>query len=359
MPPPPSSDPWDDDDFFDDSTLAAIAQVEQQAIAASQAPKRTGGFHHTVVRPTAGPRATTQAASAKRPPGPINTNPRVSNCGFGWEQGGKHAMRLARGLPVNGMARFNADEDEPMDVVVDEKGRYGFGSGSADDEPIYDQRKRPELRQMIEAAARQSAAAAPRRPPVAPRQVQGSQARRDAIAAALPTRAPIQRTTSANAIAGPSSGTVGRFPQRAFTRAASTGSPYGSAGSTRPSRPVNVLPPIGSQGSQPSSQGAASRKAFFELEEERRRREALEAELRNLRAATRRESMAPSRAELPEDVEEALQQIEQLRQKLYSAQGEAATAKRNQVAVSCHIGPRLTCTGRIAITSRDRQATFR
>lgn len=336
MPPPPSSDPYDDDDFFDDpSTLAAIAQVEERAIAASQVPRRTGGYHHTVARPVAGPRAT--QAAAKKAPAPINTNPRVSNCGFGWEQGGKHSTRLAQGLPINGMARFNTDEDEPMDVIVDDKGQYGFGS--AEDEPVYDERARPELRQMVEAAARKSEA--PKRS-VALAPVQGSQARRDAIAAALPPRAPIQRTTSANAIAGPSTtvaaGAAGRFPQRAFTRAASTGSPFARAASMGPSRPVSVLPPIGSQGSQPSSQGAASRKAFFELEEERRRREALEAEVRALRSANRRDSMEPTRPELPDDVENALQEIALLKQKLYSAQGEAATAKRNQAAVSTSNG---------------------
>lgn len=295
-------------------------------MAASQATKRSG-YHHTVARPTAGPRSTQNKA-----PAPINTNPRVRYCGFGWEQGGKHSTRLAQGLPVSGMARYNTDDDVPMDVVVDDKGRYGFGS--ADDEPIYDQRQRPEIRQMVEAAARQKEA--PRRPSQS--QVQGSQARREALAAALPPRAPITRTTSANALAGPS-GPPARLATRTFTRAASTGTAMpGRAASAGSARPVNILPTIGSQASQPSSQGAASRKAFFELEDERRRREGLEAEMCTLRAQLE-EVQRQNRMERPRVApgydEVAQNEIEQLKQLLYVAQGQAATAKRNQAAVSC------------------------
>ncbi|BEJ17646.1 hypothetical protein CspHIS471_0610470 [Cutaneotrichosporon sp. HIS471] len=321
MPPPDqSSDPYDDDDFFDDpSTLAAIAQVEERAITTTQAPKRTG-YHHTVSRPAAGPRAT------QKPPAPINTNPRVSYCGMGWEQGGKYSARMAQRIPVAGMARHNEDE-EPMDVVVDDKGRYGFGS---EDEPIYDQRQRPEIRQMVEAAARERDA--PRRGQV---QVQGSQARREALAAALPPRAPITRTTSANALAGPSAPPT-RLATRTFNRAASTGATFGRAGSTGPSRPINVLPTIGSQGSLPSSQGAASRKAFFELEDERKRREALESEVGTLRAQleeVRRQSIVNPARMAPGYDDDARNEIEQLKQQLYVAQGQAATAKRNQAAL--------------------------
>lgn len=295
-------------------------------MAASQAPKRSG-YHHTVSRPAAGPRATQRKA-----PTPINTNPRVRSCGFGWEEGGKHSTRMAQGLPVSGMARYNTEDEEPMDVMVDDKGRYGFGS--ADDEPIYDQRQRPELRQMVEAAARQKEA--PRRQSHS--HVQGSQARREALAAALPARAPITRTTSANALAGPSA-PPSRLGARTFTRAASTGTAMlGRAASAGSSRPVNVLPTIGSQGSQPSSQGAASRKAFFELEDERKRRESLEAELRKARERLEemeRQKIMEAPRMAPGYDETARNEIDQLRQQLYVAQGQAATAKRNQEAVSC------------------------
>ncbi|CAK9785047.1 hypothetical protein CC85DRAFT_286995 [Cutaneotrichosporon oleaginosum] len=329
MPPPQqSSDPFDDDDFFDDpSTLAAIAQAEERAIAASQAPKRSG-YHHTVSRPAAGPRST------QKPPQPINTNPRVSNCGFGWEQGGKHSERMAQGLPVSGMARYNRDE-APTDVVLDHKGQYGFGS--AEDEPIYDQRQRPEIRQMVEAAAREKEAP----PRTAKSQVQGSQARREALAAALPPRAPITRTTSANAVAGPSSTQPARLGARTFGRAASTGTAtLGRAGSVGPSRPINVLPTIGSQSSQPSSQGAASRRAFFELEDERKRREALEAELGTLRVQlekAQRQSLVDAPRMAPGFDAAARDEIEQLKQQLYVAQGQAATAKRNQTALEARL----------------------
>lgn len=325
MPPPQSSDPYDDDDFFDDpSTLAAIAQVEERAIAASQAPKPSSSrYHHTVARPSARPKPPPPAA-ARKEPAPLNTNPRVSGCGFGWEPGGKHATRLAQGLPINGMARFNTDEDQPMDVIVDDKGRYGFGA--VDDEPIYDQRKRPEIRQMVEAVAAKSEA--PRR---APSQLPGSQARRAAIASALPPREPLKRTTSSGDAAGPS---TARFPPRAFSRATST--PHiGRGTSAGPSRPVSVLPPIGSQGSQqPSSQGAASRRAVFELEDERRRREAIEAEVRTLRAQLAALERVPSPNPFGGEQESEYDRIARLQQELYTAQGQAATAKRNQAAVS-------------------------
>lgn len=324
MPPPQSSDPYDDDDFFDDpSTLAAIAQVEERAIAASQAPKPSSSrYHHTIAKPSARPKPPPPAA--RKAPPPINTNPRVSGCGFGWEPGGKHATRLEQGLPISGMARFNTDEDQPMDVILDDKGRYGFGS--AEDEPIYDQRKRPEIRQMVEAVALKTEA--PRR---APSQLPGSQARRAAIASALPPREPLKRTTSSGDAAGPP---AARFPPRAFSRATSTPQ-IGRGTSAGPSRPVSVLPPIGSQGSQPSSQGAASRRAVFELEDERRRREAIEAEVRTLRA----QLAALERSASPNPFQNELQEgeydrIARLQQELYTAQGQAATAKRNQAAVS-------------------------
>ncbi|GMK57733.1 hypothetical protein CspeluHIS016_0405670 [Cutaneotrichosporon spelunceum] len=333
LPPDLSSDPYDDDNFFDDpSTLAAIAKVEERAIAASQASKRTG-YHHTVSRPSAGPRATLAKA-----PAPLNTNPRTSYCGMGWEQGGKFSTRVAQGLSVSGMARYN-DDDEPMDVVVDDKGRYGFGS---EDEPVYDQRQRPEIRQIVEAAAREKEA-----PSRVPPQVPGSQARREALVAALPTRTPITRTTSANALAGPSTSNT-RLATRNFNRAASTGTAtIGRAGSVGPSRPVNVLPTIGSQGNQPSSQGkqpssqgATTRRTFFELEDERKRRAVLETELGTLRAQleqARRQSVMNVPRIAPGYDDAARSEIEQLKQELYVAQGQAATAKRNQATLETRL----------------------
>lgn len=319
-PPPPSSDPFDDDIFSDPAALRAIAAIEEQALASTQKKNGVPKPLPAAARPKAAP------PERKFPPR-VNTNPGVRGCGFGWEPGGKHAVRMQAGQPVR-QPGAQDEEATPRDVVINSKGQYGLGSqASTDDDPIVDSRARPEIRQLVDAGAGPKSADSM---PAA-----GSQARREAILSAMDPAA-----------AGPSKL---KFAPRTLARSVSIGS-HTLARDHVASR-SRGLSPIGSQpGQVPSSQGAASRRAVFELEEERRLRQVSEAEVRTLRARLaaleEREDSPPWRAELQAAGQDA-PSVAGLKEQLWAAQGEASTAKRNQETVGAEI-PYLTIRRKLA-----------
>lgn len=327
---PPSSDPFDDyDDLdFDPATLKEIEALEKRAssVSATQSKK----YHHTVAKPAKG-----RPAPAPKPsvPRPINTNPRTSGCGMGWEPGGKHAIKYEPGgrYAPPPLASQRIDEESlPVDVVVDEHGRYT----AASQDEVIDQKTRPEIRQMVENAAR----TAP--PPSLP----GSQARREAIFSAMAEAGPgpsttansrqFQRSNSSSAV--PSS-TPRVGGNRSLARAASTGSNVFNRQPPTKAALQPGLPPItASQGSS-SSQGAAARRVAGELEDERRKREASEAEVRALKAQIAQLQASSTTTGQPKGTFADEADIEVLRQQLWTAQGQAATAKRNQETVSLSV----------------------
>lgn len=353
------SDSFDDDDdiFSDPAALTAIAAIEERAIAASQAPKRGTSLHHRVTAPASrGRRAAVPAVAAVAPrkaPPPLNTNPRVTGCGFGWETGGKHQVRAEQAASRNATASASVappprapqqqtDDDYPMDaVVVNDKGQYGFGSN--DDDPIIDQRKRPEIRQLAESAPLRAG----ERPPLP-----GSQARREAIAAAtasnapaLGMRGPIQRSTSSTSTGGIPTDAPSLGNSRSLARSISTGAQvFGgrppAAGSSR----VSILPPIPSQGSNPpSSQGAVARRAVMELDEQKRLREAADNKVRALQSRValleRGGARSPWRDEVQAGDNDWETKYGQIQQELWATQGKASTAKRNWDTVCGYAEP--------------------
>lgn len=314
---PPSSDPFDDyDDLdFDPATLKEIEALEKRAssVSATQSKK----YHHTVAKP-AKPRP---APATKTAPRPINTNPRVSGCGMGWEPGGKHATKYA---PPPLVSQRIEEESLPVDVVVDEHGRYSAASQGE----VIDQRTRPEIRQMVENAARSAA------PPPLP----GSQARREAIFSAMaeagpgPTTANSRQFQRSNSSSAVPSATAKVGSSRTLSRSVSTGSNVFNRPPPSKTALQPALPPI--TASQSSSQGAAARRVAGELEDERRKREASDAEVRALRAQIAQLQTTTNNTVWADGPAIDTPEIAALKQQLWTAQGQAATAKRNQETVS-------------------------
>lgn len=310
---PPSSDPFDDYDLdFDPATLKEIEALEKRAssVSATQSKK----YHHTVAKPA--------KARPKPPPRPINTNPRTSGCGMGWEPGGKHFTKYAP--PPLASQRID-EESLPVDMVVDEHGRY---TGASQDEVI-DQRTRPEIREMVENAAK----------PAVPPPMPGSQARREAIFSAMAEAGPgpsttasrqFQRSNSSSAVPSATAPKLGA--NRALARSVSTGA---NVFNRQPPARTSLPPITASQGSQ-SSQGAAARRVAGELEDERRKREASENEVRALKAQIAQLQTSSSNVAWSDGTTGRADEsdLAALKQQLWTAQGQAATAKRNQETVS-------------------------
>lgn len=319
---PPSSDPYDDyDDLdFDPATLKEIEALEKRASSASTQSRK---YHHTVAKPAkVKPRP---APVPKQPvPRPVNTNPRTSGCGMGWEPGGKHAVKYA---PPPLVSQRIDEESLPVDVVVDEHGRYT----AASQDEVVDQRTRPEIRQMVENATR----------PAAPPPLPGSQARRDAIFSAMaeagpgPTTANSRQFQRSNSSSAVPSATARVGSSRALSRSISTGSNVFNRQPPTRAALQPALPPItASQGSS-SSQGAAARRVAGELEDERRKREASDAEVRALRAQIAQlQATTSTKTEWADATIADTPEMAALKQQLWTAQGQAATAKRNQETVS-------------------------
>lgn len=318
---PPSSDPFDDyDDLdFDPATLKEIEALEKRAssVSATQSKK----YHHTVAKPA---KAGTRPTAAPKPaPRPINTNPRTSGCGMGWEPGGKHAVKYA---PPPQVSQRIDEESLPVDVIIDEHGRYTAASQGE----VIDQRTRPEIRQMVENAAR----------PAAPPPLPGSQARREAIFSAMAEAGPgpstansrqFQRSNSSSAVP---SATARVGSSRTLSRSVSTGSNVFNRAPPTKAALQPALPPItASQGSS-SSQGAAVRRVAGELEDERRKREASDAEVRALKAQIAQLQATSTNMVWADGPSLDNAEIGALKQQLWTAQGQAATAKRNQETVS-------------------------
>lgn len=313
---PPSSDPFDDyDDLdFDPATLKEIEALEKRAssVSATQSKK----YHHTVAKP-----AKARPAPPKPAPWPINTNPRVSACGMGWEPGGKHATKYA---PPPLVSQRIDEESLPVDVVVDEHGRYT----AASQDEVIDQRTRPEIRQMVENAAR----------PAAPPPLPGSQARREAIFSAMaeggpgPTTANSRQFQRSNSSSAVPSATARVGSSRTLSRSVSTGSNVFNRPPPTKAALQPALPPI--TASQSSSQGAAARRVAGELEDERRKREASDAEVRALKAQIAQLQASATSTVWADGPALDSPEIAALKQQLWTAQGQAATAKRNQETVS-------------------------
>lgn len=353
-----SSDPFDiDDDLF--ANPAALDELEASALQSTQAPpqpppphpphpnpnpprRQTQPYHHPLVRPS-------QTFSGRKEPAPLNTEPRAGNSGFGWEFGGKRSIdgnverhiaaiseRAAYWSHGHGNER---DEEEYPVVVLGEDGRHGFGDGEEED--VVDNHARTGVGLVMPNASQQV------------RDVKGAQARREAIAAAgaaeaaapvQAVRAPLSRSNSASSPtglnrqvqAGPSNLAQQphhlerpQFVQRSLSRSVSAGAHPVS----RPPSRINPLPPISSQTSQ-SSQGSAARKAVFELEGERRRRETAETQLQaardqiileqRLREEKAREEESIHSGDDPE------RRLKDLQAELWRAKGEAESVRRAQ-----------------------------
>jgi len=353
---PTSSDPFDiDDDLF--ASPDALDSLEAHALQSTQTPapapnpgpsqprkRTTQPYHHQIARPS-------QTFSRRKEPAPLNTEPRAGNSGFGWEFGGKRSIdgNVERHIAAIGEraaywshGKERREEEEYPDVVVGKNGKYEFGQDMEDEgEEVVDNH----ARMGMGLGTSQSQVRDPR----------GAAARREAIAAASASagqtttifvRPPLSRSNSASsspnitrqAAAGPSNPPPPpqppqKFAQRSLSRSVSAGSHPVS----RPPSRINPLPPIASQSSQ-SSQGSATRRVAIELEEERRKREATEAQLKALQnqllveknriQESRKERETESLGDDPENW------MKELQAELYKAKGEAETMRRAQKDVS-------------------------
>jgi len=283
----------------------------------------------------------------------LNTNPRVGACGFGWETGGKHYTRAEQQAQQRQQQRQQQKEplflpapasydDDPVDVVVDERGQYGYTNPGAASTTTLGASTLAKPLQRTRSISTEPKAPLP-----------GSQARREAIEAArsgtntpvqLPVpgaRGPLSRSTSSTSTGGiPNAPALG--VNRTLSRSASTGQQVFARGA--PTRAPG-LAPISSQGTPPSSQGAAARRAVVELDEERRLREKAEAEARELRARL---------AELDgTDVDDVVK----LRRELYAANGQVKIVRDNarNVGAKTARDPRFKADdGRTRTASRRR-----
>ncbi|KAL7419247.1 hypothetical protein Q5752_006084 [Cryptotrichosporon argae] len=315
--------------------LDVISAIEQRFIASTQQPRQSAGLHHVVAAPRASSRNVPKpaGASSRRPapvpaparaPPPLNTEPRVSTSTFGWGENGKHHVpgnteRVVAHWNAKAPSRAQYDDDEPMEISIDEAGNYGLGT---DDGGIIDGRDQNELRKMVEETqAPKDAAALQRRLAIEQDRLAQRAAAQRPAAAQQPVAPPVAQPKPAPPVVN-----------RQFIRSASTGSHVLSRPtSAGPSRaPGSHLPAIPSQSSQSgsaaSSQGAVARRSALELESALMREQALKAELEQLRrekAASRPASVSDGLGGMDERA-----RIQELQNRLYTAQGEATQARR-------------------------------
>ena len=350
---PVALDPYDiDDDIF--ANPDALDALEAHALQSTQAPsiftsqrpakaRITQPYHHQIVRPS-------PTFSGRKEPAPLNTEPRTSNCGFGWEYGGKrsiegnverHVAAISERAAYWSHGNGRGEEDYP-DIVIGEDGTYELGNEMDGEVEVVDNHART----GVELA----------RPALSQNQsidLKGAAARREAIAAAAnavidsPPRASLLRSNSASSfIVNPQKDSIKpdlagqsqlqprpqlQPAERSLLRSASVGSHQLSHSTLR----VDPLPAIVSQSSQ-SSQGSSARRAAMELAEERQRREAVESQLQSLRNQISVEQRKEKEKEQERSVDSAKpdedleNRLKTLQADLWRARGETETMRRAQ-----------------------------
>jgi hypothetical protein len=357
-----------------------------------------------------------------RDPGPLATQPRIQNSGFGWEEGGKRSddgnvqrhmdnvrERQAYNMKTIGGTRnhgFGNEESAPPEVYVDEKGQYGVAPQYVDEVAVVDSHRAggsQSVGLLGKGRAQQVKSAE--------EMARASAARRAAIAAAssiqtapAEKRAPLSRTHSLSKdsrqsarppTTGPS--TTHQVPSlpnnatdnlpppigtsRSFSRSVSMDSRIYAKPSAI-SRPPQGLAPIpsqssqnglsSSQGSGPApSQGAIARHNALELEAERRKREGVEQENKALREQMeamkhldlKEKSKRQDPSKQGESTHDLRQQMEEFKQKYFTAIGEANSIRRRLDAVSFTMRSMLAVvdprTGQSHRARTDRQAAGR
>jgi len=358
---PDEFDDFGDDLFSDAQTLAAL---EAQAMKSSQAPKRhIQPYRHVTAAPKAGPSKPPPSKTTfggRKEPGPINTEPRAGVGGFGWEHGGKRSMdgNVERYLAqVNDRQAYwqqgnGKDQEESYpDVVMTKDGGYGIEVGEVVDKharpsmamaaaPLNDQEKKEEEKKRTQGAAARRAAIAQASQQSAVAGPGPTTTRNFAKTTSVPIQQPQPQKFSANSRLLARSTSAGHHP---VTRPLSRGSAAGAL-TPIPSEPSSQTPPI------PASQGSLVRKAALELDEERRKREAIEAELEKVKRELQRQQKehdeqrqkermdvdVPEMASAKEEGENNLdlsEQLERLKSELYRATGEAQQVRRAQAEV--------------------------
>lgn len=351
---PTSSDPFDDDDdLFAD--LSALDKLEASALQASQAPKSRviQPYHHTIAKPKATPSILSSTArfSGRKAPQPINTEPLAGNTGFGWEYGGKRSMEgnVQRHVEnvknrhenlskdTNGLVPQSGGEEEiyQPDVVMGEQG-YELGEN-----------------EIVDSHTMRNIGAPP--PASQAHQIEGAAARRAAIAQASQSF-----SNDASSIVGPSNtrdtsaglevlAPPQKFsaPTRSLSRSISAG--HHPLPTTVAARAQIRFSPIPSEaeGSLLSSQGSLARKTAFQLDEEKKRSEALELEVAKLRTQLKARQNAEGTKNRERNdggmnvnqednaVQEELQaKLDELQNQVWKAKGEAETIRRAQREVS-------------------------
>lgn len=302
-----TSDPFDDDAFFANLDLAVLDQVEAQAISATQA---------------------TRPPKLQKDPRPINTEPRAGGKStFGFGELGKHThpaneARYIEGVEQRkqywGLKRDDDQDDAYPSVTVDATGRYGLAHESDDDEVV-------DLHAPGGRALAYGRARALQPDPMSASQ--GAQARREALVGeAGPSRMPPPAVPeSARVLPGSQS--------RTLSRSVSAGK---QVIVPRTARHQSNLAPIASQSSQgPSSQGSQVRRSALQLEDEKRRREELENQVKTLEAQlrTNRPAHWTDGVEVELNGEPLEKQIKALQAQLWQAKGEAETVRRTHKTV--------------------------
>jgi hypothetical protein len=310
------TDLFDDDAFFTNLDLAVLDQVEAQAISSTQAVKETDNRHHTIPPPQKEPR-------------PINTEPRAGGKStFGFGELGKHTHPANETRYIDGVEQrkqyWGLKRDDDLDypaVTVDATGRYGLAQDSDDDEMVVD----------LHAPGGRALAFGRQRALQPDPSSQGARARREALVRPgpmLPPAPPTRDDGSAKILPG--------SQIRVLSRSVSTGK---QVIIPRTGRAQSNLAPIASQSSQPSSQGSQVRRSALQLDDERRKREELEEQVRSLQVQLR-ESKRPQEhwtdgVHVELNGEPLEQQIKAIQAQLWQAKGEAETVRRTHKTVRC------------------------
>ena len=351
-------DDFDDDGFFNDAeTLAQVAKVEAEAVKASQAPKRTTQrYHHTVAPPKSTPSSRPPPKPSTKDPGRVNTEPRASTGGFGWEHGGKRQQDAERYIALveerqaywgtGKETKVEEEGDEPPDIVMTAEGAYDLQPVDIVDThapPTINGLSNDRFRKHIEAQeARKEEAMTKRRMAIQ----QETQSRSNILEPGPSTTRKMTKTVSGPILHPQPQGLNGS--NRQFSRSISNG----GAPAPRPLSRGPILPPIPSQSSQtppiPSSQGSIVRKTAFQLDEEKRKSEALEAEVEKLKlllskqkslnpsvpdAVSYQSQQVPDVADKADDGKELKTKLDTMQTDLYRAIGEAEQIRRAQKEV--------------------------